>query len=198
MPHLTQKNLLILASLLFIFLSLPLTVYLVEQRQEVRKGAVYPYPPSTFTIQGYKRGCPEGTKLILDGVEETTEQPYYFYNVFVGSHTVSLEIPVGSPPYNISYSLCDCCINHPDNSFISGSSHRFTKEIICEGDYNYYDLYWQCKRKGDLDDDGDVDPQDLKILLENWGDPSAKPEADLNTDGVVNGLDFGKMIRLLQ
>lgn len=51
--------------------------------------------------------------------------------------------------------------------------------------------------QGDLDNDGDVDSQDVIILLENWGNNPSLPAADLNRDGKVNGLDFGKMLQLM-
>lgn len=50
---------------------------------------------------------------------------------------------------------------------------------------------------GDLDGDGNVDEQDAKILLENWGTPT-NPKADLNLDAIVNALDFGQLIQLIK
>lgn len=41
------------------------------------------------------------------------------------------------------------------------------------------------------------DSQDLKILLENWG-TALLQIADLNGDDQVNGLDFGKLRKLIQ
>lgn len=149
---------------------------------------VQPAPP-LFTIQGYKLGCPEGTTLMLDGTQEATGNPYFFHNVPIGSHTVSLKLPEGNSAYDLSYSPCNCCINHPDASFINVGSHNFTKDATC----NYYDLYWQCKKKGDLNSDGQVNTQDLAILLQNWKSSPANPAADLNSDGVVNGMDFEKL-----
>lgn len=55
---------------------------------------------------------------------------------------------------------------------------------------------WRVLR-GDLNNDGLIDSQDLKILLQNWGSSSSIPEADLNSDGVVNGIDFGIMVKLI-
>lgn len=51
---------------------------------------------------------------------------------------------------------------------------------------------------GDIDCDDDVDTHDVKILIENWGKFPSIPEADLNKDGIVNGVDFGKMLKLIQ
>lgn len=39
---------------------------------------------------------------------------------------------------------------------------------------------------------------DLKTLIENWGYSPSIPEADLNSDGMVNGMDFGMMLKLVQ
>ena len=50
---------------------------------------------------------------------------------------------------------------------------------------------------GDLDDNGLIDTQDIKILLQNWGSSPSIPKADLNSDGVVNGIDFGIMVKLI-
>lgn len=36
-----------------------------------------------------------------------------------------------------------------------------------------------------------------KNLLQNWGSSPANPKADLNSDGVVNGFDFGKLRKLI-
>ena len=49
----------------------------------------------------------------------------------------------------------------------------------------------------DLNRDGKVDSQDIKILLQNWGTSPSIPEADLNSDGIVNGMDFGIMVKLM-
>ena len=54
-----------------------------------------------------------------------------------------------------------------------------------------------CHLRGDLDNDEDIDAQDLKILLQNWGASPSIPAADLNSDGVVNGMDFGIMVKLI-
>lgn len=50
--------------------------------------------------------------------------------------------------------------------------------------------------QGDLNNDGRVNTQDIKILLSRYG--TNNPEADLNADGVVNGVDFGRILRLIQ
>lgn len=39
---------------------------------------------------------------------------------------------------------------------------------------------------------------DIKTLLQNWGDVFLLPQADINSDGLVNGIDFGKLLRLIQ
>ena len=48
---------------------------------------------------------------------------------------------------------------------------------------------------GDLDHDYDVDSDDIKIFLSRYG--TDDPEADLSDDGIVNGLDFGEMVKLM-
>ncbi len=50
--------------------------------------------------------------------------------------------------------------------------------------------------QGDLNSDGTIDNQDLRILLANWGPVGPLPAADLNSDGGVNGLDFGQLRQL--
>lgn len=51
----------------------------------------------------------------------------------------------------------------------------------------------QSRIVGDLDLDGDVDADDLNILMASWnksaGDPGYNPDADLNNDDIVNYLD---------
>ena len=37
---------------------------------------------------------------------------------------------------------------------------------------------------------------DFKTLLSHYN--TANPEVDLNKDGIVNGLDFGEMVKLVQ
>ena len=61
----------------------------------------------------------------------------------------------------------------------------------------YYWIYSYKNVKGDLNNDGEVNYQDIKILLQNWGDSPSIPEADLNYDGIVNGMDFGIMVKLM-
>ncbi len=46
--------------------------------------------------------------------------------------------------------------------------------------------------EGDLSQNGEIDSQDATILLGDWGTDTV-PEADFNTDGDVNGLDFGRL-----
>lgn len=48
---------------------------------------------------------------------------------------------------------------------------------------------------GDLNNDRIVDLLDIKILFSRYA--GNNPEADLDSDGIVNGIDFGKMIRLI-
>ena len=49
---------------------------------------------------------------------------------------------------------------------------------------------------GDLNGDGKTGLRDFKILLKGWSVAFfASSSADLNFDGVVNGLDFGELIR---
>ena len=54
----------------------------------------------------------------------------------------------------------------------------------------------QSRLEGDLDNDGDVDGSDIKILLSRYGTDDS--EANLNSDGIVNGIDFGEMVKLIQ
>lgn len=49
----------------------------------------------------------------------------------------------------------------------------------------------------DLNNDGEVNFQDLTVLLQNWGVSPANPQADLNSDGIVNGMDFEKLRTLV-
>ena len=50
--------------------------------------------------------------------------------------------------------------------------------------------------RGDLDNDGDADGADAKILLSRYG--TNDPEADLNSDGLVNGIDFGELSSMME
>jgi len=45
---------------------------------------------------------------------------------------------------------------------------------------------------GDLNNDGQVNSQDIQLLLSKY--PTNDSQADLNRDGKVNGMDFGKMV----
>jgi len=49
-----------------------------------------------------------------------------------------------------------------------------------------------CYHEGDLSQNGEIDSQDAAILLDEWGTDTS-PEADFNTDGTVNGWDFGRI-----
>lgn len=49
---------------------------------------------------------------------------------------------------------------------------------------------------GDFNHDGKINGKDIIILLSRYG--TNDPEADLNGDGVVNGVDFGKMIKSIR
>lgn len=49
--------------------------------------------------------------------------------------------------------------------------------------------------KGDGNKDGKIDLVDLSILLSNYN--KNKPELDFNDDGIINGLDYGNMIKVL-
>lgn len=51
--------------------------------------------------------------------------------------------------------------------------------------------------EGDLNNDQQVNSQDIKILVENWGVNPPEPKADLISDNKVNGLDFGKLVVIL-
>lgn len=62
---------------------------------------------------------------------------------------------------------------------------------------NWWWFLFDIQLFGDLSQDGNINFQDLKLLLENWGDSPVKPQADLNGDGLVNGIDFGKMVELI-
>lgn len=53
-----------------------------------------------------------------------------------------------------------------------------------------------CVIRGDLDYDGDIDGNDIKILLSRYLTNDSK--TDHNDDGIVNGVDYEKMIELIQ
>lgn len=99
------------------------------------------------------------------------------------------------------YSLLDidnkdkeCCGDDTDENYVCAGT--FCK--CCRQRHDYVDEMGSCRTKGDLDDDDDIDSQDLKILLQNWGDSPSVPAADLNEDSIVNGIDFGKLRKLIQ
>lgn len=50
----------------------------------------------------------------------------------------------------------------------------------------------------DFNNDGQINSQDIKILLKNWGKPPSISEIDLKPDNKVNSLDFGEIIKLTQ
>lgn len=158
----------------------------------------YNHDKANFTVQGHKLNCPLDTKIVLDGNQETTTDPYFFHNVSAGTnHTVSLELPDGDSDYNISYSPCDCCIDHPSDQFTSGNQHAFTKTNSCEGNYDYYDLYWQCSLPS-----GTQTP--TSTLTPSPTTPSGEgimriqiylKQADVDNNGIVNARDYWSIIQ---
>lgn len=55
-----------------------------------------------------------------------------------------------------------------------------------------------CAGPEDVDCDGDVDVDDVLLILQNWLSPSPdSSRADTNSDGKVNGVDFGNVIKNL-
>ncbi len=160
-----------------------------------RIGLVY-LNPKPFTIQGYKRGCPDQTKVILDGSSTVSSDPYFFTQVAPGPHTIAIELPSGSPDYQISHSVCDCCILHPEESFIPGNPFSFSKNANCD----HYDLYWKCSRQYDqcdLDKNGRVDGLDVIYLINRLGQIDGCPQCDLDKNGRVDGLDVILLISRL-
>lgn len=49
-------------------------------------------------------------------------------------------------------------------------------------------------KRGDLNNDGLVNTKDLKILVKNY----LKSIFDLNSDQIINGLDFGEVLKLIE
>ena len=75
------------------------------------------------------------------------------------------------------------------DAYIKTSQENFINEVFID--------YSSAEMRGDLNNDNQVNSQDIKILLQNWGDSPSIPEADLNSDGIVNGIDFGIMVKLM-
>ena len=61
------------------------------------------------------------------------------------------------------------------------------------GDLDIYTNVIVFPSNGDINGDGMVDPQDLAILLGNWG-PCPGCPADLDGDGVVGPLDLATLL----
>ena len=51
-------------------------------------------------------------------------------------------------------------------------------------------------KKGDLDGDGDVDIIDVQLLTSQWLVEGEGIKADLNSDGIVNYLDYSEMLKV--
>lgn len=147
-------------------------------------------PP--FTIQGFKKYCPDGTKVILDGGAEVTVDPYFFYNVSGVSHTIALEVPtpISGPGYEVLHSACDGCIEHPNSSYVLGNPYSFDKETATAP---YYDLYWKCSIEYDLDRNGVFNLRDWPVLFNEWSE-NISSKADLFSDNKINALDYGKIV----
>ena len=61
------------------------------------------------------------------------------------------------------------------------------------GDVNYYEL----RHNGDADEDGDVDGNDLNVILGNWGQSGSSmtwAAGDFNGDDVVDGSDLNMLL----
>ena len=63
-------------------------------------------------------------------------------------------------------------------------------------DLNCNEIPDECDLFGDLNGDGDLDPEDLALLLQNWGrcPPVECCLGDLNFDGTVDGIDLGILL----
>ena len=101
---------------------------------------------SSCKIQGYKTILPSNTAVApatlqtvtLDGTNSTTADPYYFNNVTVGNHTVSVTVPAG---YSAGYTLCTNNTTCHGNTPTPGSSVSLNSTSCPIG--GYADLWWE-------------------------------------------------------
>ena len=117
--------------------------------------------------------------------------------IFVDGNSVGIWYTPGS---NLSKRWLDSDFEIPSGFTQNKNSIRIKIQFLdSDSDWNefYYWIYSYKNVKGDLNNDGEVNSQDIKILLQSWGDSPSIPEADLNYDGIVNGMDFGIMVKLI-
>jgi len=93
---------------------------------------------------------------------------------------------------DIGSGATECCGDDANERYLCNDSLC----RCCNTEHDYLDADGSCRTKGDLDGDSQVTPHDLKLLLKNWGESATIPQADLNGDKVVNGIDFGAAVKL--
>jgi hypothetical protein len=98
-----------------------------------------PPPPANAVVQGFKldgNGNRFGNATIyVDGNSTGTGNPYGAQVSPNTAHDYSTSLPAG---YSVAYSTCVNCINHPDSSWVFGSSVR---AYLQPGEY--LDLWWK-------------------------------------------------------
>lgn len=152
--------------------------------------------------------------MILDNNTNSDQNPYFFYDVSYGEHTITLQ-----NAQSAESSLCIECTNHPEGSYIPGK----TRSITCLGE-SYIDLHWRIEKqvvqtisieqasipsttggstqqsttKGwgcedvDTNADNKISVVELSLLAKFYGESCIEycSNFDTNADNIINDLDL--------
>ncbi len=167
-------------------------------RLGLKSGQVYSQNQAIGFLYSASRFLPQGKKIrkIEFDYETNFDDQYFFAAVDIpGNQFYWKEDRYGVNRSKVSLSFPP--VDWVSFGLYTKRSYNYPRSdwewhFLVENVKLYYDYLL-----GDLNDDGQISPQDLKILLQNWGSSPSVSGADLNSDGMVNGMDFGIMVKLI-